>query len=261
MPAKDIAKFFRGGRIAIPLAVIAVILFFALGGHQKIFNYAVDETAEYLLGSDEGAEGEMSPAGEVAQVEPSEAEVAPPEPAEVIMEASEAKTGEAKMVAMTGAEEKAEEPAAVKAPAKAPEPAPAKEQKKIQPAPPVQEAPDTAFAEPGMEEEPADMRKLIRAYTASFLRDPFFSLVTSEEAVPSKLLDVARAKMVGSVWGESGIIALLEDDRGRSFALKVGDRVVNGSVISVTPASVTFSITMFGLTKSVTLELAEEGEW
>jgi hypothetical protein len=66
--------------------------------------------------------------------------------------------------------------------------------------------------------------------------------------------------MVGSVWGESGIIALLEDDIGRSYALKVGDKVVNGRVISVTPASVTFTITAFGLTKSVTLELAEEGE-
>jgi hypothetical protein len=67
--------------------------------------------------------------------------------------------------------------------------------------------------------------------------------------------------MVGSVWGDSGIIALLEDEAGRSYALKVGDKVVNGRVISVTPASVTFSITVFGLTRSVTLELAEEGEW
>jgi hypothetical protein len=66
--------------------------------------------------------------------------------------------------------------------------------------------------------------------------------------------------MVGSVWGESGIIALLEDKTGRSYALKVGDRVLNGRVIAVTPASVTFSITTFGITKTVTLELAEEGE-
>ncbi len=101
----------------------------------------------------------------------------------------------------------------------------------------------------------------MRAYTATYLRDPFYSLIKAREKRPAKLLDVSRAKMVGSVWGESGIIALLEDDSGRSYALRVGDRVLNGKVVSVTPASVTFSITIFGLTKTVTLELAEEGEW
>ena len=100
----------------------------------------------------------------------------------------------------------------------------------------------------------------MKVYTASFLRDPFYSLVQAGKDRPTKLMDVGRGKMVGSVWGESGIIALLEDDTGRSFALKVGDRVLNGRVISVTPASITFSITVFGLTKTVTLELAEEGE-
>jgi hypothetical protein len=248
MPAKDIAKFFRGGRIAIPLAVIAVILFFALGGHQKVFNLAVDETAEYLLGTE--------------QEEPSEAEMAPPEPGTVEMAAAESRSIEAETGTDVEAEVEAPEPGGADVTAQATaEKAPSKEQKKVQPAPPVKEAPDTALAEPELEEEVAEMRTMMRAYTASFLRDPFFSLVTSEEAAPSKLLDVSRAKMVGSVWGESGIIALVEDDLGRSFALKVGDRVINGSVISVTPASVTFSITMFGLTKSVTLELAEEGEW
>jgi hypothetical protein len=247
MPAKDIAKFFRGGRIAIPLAVVAVILFFALGGHQKIFNFAVDETAEYLLGTE--------------QEEPSEVDVAPPEPGTVEVAAAGESDTEAETGTDVEAEVKTPKPGGAEAPAEAEEPAPPKEQMKTQPVPPVQETPDTAMVEPEPGEEAAEMRTIMRAYTASFLRDPFFSLVTSEEAAPSKLLDVARAKMVGSVWGESGIIALLEDDGGRSFALKVGDRVINGSVISVTPASVTFSITMFGLTKTVTLELAEEGEW
>jgi hypothetical protein len=100
----------------------------------------------------------------------------------------------------------------------------------------------------------------MKVYTASFLRDPFYSLVQVGKDRPARMLDVGQAKMVGSVWGESGIIALLEDDSGRSFALKVGDLVVNGKVISVTPASITFSITTFDLTKNITLELAEEGE-
>gem|GEM_PF-2234802 len=100
-----------------------------------------------------------------------------------------------------------------------------------------------------------------RVYTASYLRDPFYSLVKADRAMPNKLLDISRAKMVGSVWGEKSIIALLEDDAGRSYALKAGDKIVDGKVVSVSPASVTFSVTVFGMTKNVTLELAEEGEW
>ena len=105
------------------------------------------------------------------------------------------------------------------------------------------------------------MRRHVRAYTASFLRDPFYSLIRAEKEAPGKLLDISRAHMVGSVWGEGGMIALLEDEGGRSYALRVGDRVVNGKVISVTPATITVAVTVFGLTKNVTLELAEEGEW
>jgi len=128
-----------------------------------------------------------------------------------------------------------------------------------------------ATADPPMEEQRAAeemsgevsavARKIGHQYTAGFLRDPFRSLVSDEEGSSNRLLEVSSAFMVGSVWGESGIIALLEDDSGRSFALKVGDRVVNGRVASVTPATVTFTITVFGMTRSVTLELTEEGEW
>lgn len=101
----------------------------------------------------------------------------------------------------------------------------------------------------------------VQAYTASYLRDPFYSLVKAEAEKPSKLLDVSKAKMVGAVWGESGIIALLEDDKGRSYALREGDKVLNGRVSKVTPSSVTFALTIFGMTRQVTLEIAEEGEW
>ena len=146
-----------------------------------------------------------------------------------------------------------------------------------------------AQAEPGTQAEPADeavapaggsltaqppaaddaespeaheiVRSRLKAYTASHLRDPFYSLISADKAMPNKLLDISRAKMVGSVWGEKSIIALLEDDAGRSYALKAGDKIVNGKVVSVSPASVTFSVTIFGMTKNVTLELAEEGEW
>jgi hypothetical protein len=238
--AQDIGKYFRGGRIAIPIVVVAVILFFALGGHRRIMNYAVDQTAEYLSGGAEMAAEEVAPetgmAEEAAVETPAgHAETAVPPPAE------EAEV----MVAQAEGE------------AKGPEVQPAEEVGKTAIPEPAPAADEEFAAEP----EEGIARKKVSVYTASYMRDPFFSLVTADEAAPAKLLDVSRARMVGSVWGESGIIALLEDDGGRSYALKVGDRVINGTVISVTPASVTFSITLFGLTKTVTLELAEEGEW
>ena len=117
----------------------------------------------------------------------------------------------------------------------------------------------------GADAEPPERHEIVRqrvsAYTASYLRDPFYSLISMDRDMPNKLLDISRGKMVGSVWGEKSIIALLEDDAGRSYALKAGDKIVNGKVVSVAPASVTFSVTIFGLTKNVTLELADEGEW
>ena len=105
------------------------------------------------------------------------------------------------------------------------------------------------------------VRKRMNSYTASYLRDPFYSLISADKDLPNKLLDISRGRMVGSVWGEKSIIALLEDEAGRSYALRAGDKIVNGKVVSVAQASVTFSVTIFGMTKNVTLELAEEGEW
>ena len=244
--AQEIGKYFRGGRIAIPIVVIAVILFFALGGHRRLMDYAVDETAEYLSG---GAEmtGEEPTTERAAAREPEAAEVAQVGTAET--PASQAEVEKADL-AVAQAEPKEE---------KARESLPAGEVAKPAPPPPPDVTADEEVAAEPVEK--GVTRTKVSVYTASYMRDPFFSLVSAEEAAPAKLLDVSRARMVGSVWGESGIIALLEDDSGRSYALKVGDRVINGTVISVTPASVTFSITLFGMTKSVTLELAEEGEW
>jgi hypothetical protein len=229
--AQEIGKYFRGGRIAIPIVVVAVILFFALGGHRRLMNYAVDETAEYLSGG-----------AEMTDQEPTTESGAAREP-EAAAEKAEVAVAQAEPV-----KEKVQERPPTGEVAK---PAPP-------PPPPDVTAGQEVAAEPV---EKGVTRTKVSVYTASYMRDPFFSLVSADEAAPAKLLDVSRARMVGSVWGESGIIALLEDDSGRSYALKVGDRVINGTVISVTPASVTFSITLFGMTKSVTLELAEEGEW
>jgi hypothetical protein len=238
MPAKvpQIIRFFRGGRIAIPLAAVGIIVFIVLGGHQKIIGLAVNQMAEFLLGAGDLTEQELAEDSNSRDSSPSGVEILSGSAIMSKMGPSEAVAGETgEMGELAQAEVESE---------------------------PLPEAmPDTDQAELYDEEETGPIMQKTTAYTASFLRDPFYSLVAAGADRGSRLLDVSGAAMVGSVWGESGVIALLEDDAGRSYALRVGDRVVNGSVVSVTPASITFSITIFGLTKSVTLELAEEGEW
>jgi len=216
---------FRGRRAVIPLLGVAAILFLGLGGYKAIVSFAADEVTGFLAGTDAGADRLL-----LAQAAPAKPGV-------------ETKADE-KAVAAPDKQPAAVTPVAVTPVAAAP----------------AAVGPDSlVVAQPAGEDSTAIRRKM-KVYTASFLRDPFYSLVQVGKDRPAKMLDIGQAKMVGSVWGESGIIALLEDDSGRSFALKVGDLVVNGKVISVTPASITFSITTFDLTKNITLELAEEGE-
>lgn len=252
----------RRKRVLIPLIALAALVVIGLGGYKDITSFAMDEMTGFLVGTGGRADDGLAVKTETPRA---------------------AQAAEPAVTANAGTEARAE----VKtAPAEVPNPdvsgmeATAANEAPVvlalsEPAAGAGEtnpgaaliqlaAAEAAAAEPALiapaSSEPGAVRAARRVYTASFLRDPFFSLVQAGKDRPSKLMDVGRAKMVGSVWGEAGIIALLEDDTGRSYALKVGDRVQDGRVISITPASITFSITVFGLTKSVTLELAEEGE-
>ena len=239
MPAKvrDILSLFRGKRIAIVLAAAGIVVFVVLGGHHKILTFAVGEMEAFLLGAADRQASEPIEIADIIEVAPTEQDILP---------------GRAVLVEMAAAEAVA---ASVDAQTDEPQTKPGAEVAG------QTVGADTSAVESLPGEDQDLPGRTMKVYTASFLRDPFYSLISADQEHPTKLLDVGRATMVGSVWGETGIIALLEDDRDRSFALKVGDRVVNGRVVAVTPASITFSITMFGLTKSVTLELSEEGEW
>lgn len=255
----SLRKFVRNKKIFIPAFIGMVVLFFALIGitGDKIFALAVNEMAGYLVDNeafgdveftieDEDWEGEgtleltVSPG--VFDQEKWEGDEPPVEFALVTPE-GEVKKGEElfeEIVQMAQADvNTATEPETVSG--------------------------EESEVEAAVQSEPPEQHEIVRqrmnAYTASYLRDPFYSLISADKDMPNKLLDISRGKMVGSVWGEKSIIALLEDDAGRSYALKAGDKIVNGKVVSVSPASVTFSVTIFGMTKNVTLELAEEGEW
>ena len=244
MPPKvpKLLAFFRGRRLAIPLIAAGIVLFAVLGGPQKVMNLVVGGMTGFLAGTapvDGEVAGQAEGAPEV--VAAGHAEVVPKkEPTRDLISGSFILEHVGPAAAMAASSEVAAD---------------------------TMMAPEPTGAMTWVDSLEASIvdsleaRRSIKAYTAYYLRDPFFSLIAAGRDRPTKLLDVSRAKMVGSVWGESGIIALLEDDTGRSYALKVGDRVVNGSVVSITPASITFSISMFGLSKTVTLEIAEEGEW
>jgi hypothetical protein len=248
----NILRHFRGRRAVIPLLAAAVAVFVVVGGYKGIVSFAMDEMTGFLVGtgdagSEQASAAVKATAPSVAASSRDAATLRDTPPVELAQAEPKPAAAKAAPTAAPSAATKASPAGTSTAAAKA---APVV-------ARPAQSAPQVA---PGAAEDSAAVRATENVYAASFLRDPFYSLVQAGKDVPSKLLDVGVAKMVGSVWGESGIIALMEDDTGRSFALKKGDRVLNGRVISVTPASVTFSITVFGLSKTVTLELAEEGE-
>lgn len=241
----NMLKLFRSRRVAIPLLAAGVTLFVAFGGYKPIVGFVEEGMTGFLAGTAGGAEHRTAPGPVAGKGSADQPRATAPQREILLAEAEQ--------------------------PAMATQTVPLQVAQATQRAKAAGGGTDTLTATvPARQIEPAGtegaagtevaVRRTVSAYTASFLRDPFFSLVQAGKDRPAKMLDVGRARMVGSVWGESGIIALLEDDSGRSYALKVGDRVLNGRAIAVTPASVTFSLTMFGISKTVTLELAEEGE-
>ncbi len=261
--AERILESLKRKYVLIPVAAVALAAFILSGAYEKIGNTITNKVVLYLIG------GESEPAKiEVVQG----------------AEASEKSRGELNHLKVVHPPRETREPeigrneeykiekAQVEVAASNPESdkimiANADEQKEdIRYKSHV--SPDTSmrdsslpYINPQPKQAPVKPIEQVHAYTATYLRDPFYSLVKVEKEQPSKLLDVSKAKMVGAVWGESGIIALLEDEKGRSYALREGDRVVNGRVSKVTPTSVTFVLTIFGMTRQVTLEIAEEGEW
>jgi len=101
-------------------------------------------------------------------------------------------------------------------------------------------------------------------YSAFNRKDPFQSLIVGEFVSERKMevIDIGRVVLVGIVKGELDRFALLEDDKGFSYILRVGDQVKNGAVVAIGDESMVARVTNFGQTKKFTLHLAkgEEGE-
>jgi hypothetical protein len=100
-------------------------------------------------------------------------------------------------------------------------------------------------------------------YSAFNRRDPFQSLIVGEFISDKKMevVDIGRVVLVGIVKGELDRFAMLEDEKGFSYILRVGDLVKNGAVVAIGDQSMVARVTNFGQTKKFTLHLAKgEGE-
>lgn len=122
-------------------------------------------------------------------------------------------------------------------------------------------ASSSASAE-GESAKKVDIRENSYYYSAFNMRDPFRSLIVGDFVSEKKMtpVDMARVELVGVVKGELDRFALLEDDKGFSYILRIGDRVKNGSVLSIGDESMVASVTNFGQTRKLTLRLAKGAE-
>jgi len=99
-------------------------------------------------------------------------------------------------------------------------------------------------------------------YSAFNKRDPFSSLIVGDFISEKRMemVDIGRVELVGILKGDLDRFALLEDEKGFSYILRVGDRVRNGSVVAIGDNSMVARVTNFGQTKKHTLRVAKRQE-
>lgn len=101
------------------------------------------------------------------------------------------------------------------------------------------------------------LRENLYYYDAFNRRDPFRSLVDGAFNQSDRMdtVNLSAVQLVGIVRGEVDRFALLEDASGYSYILRVGDRVHNGSVVSIGEDELVARVTNFGQTTTVRLRL------
>ncbi len=87
--------------------------------------------------------------------------------------------------------------------------------------------------------------------------DPFRQLVDGkyEQVGGGEFADLNSAKLVGVMWADDDQFALVEDGGGYGYILRVGDRVLNGRVVSIRRDRLTARLTLYGITNTVVLKL------
>jgi hypothetical protein len=99
-------------------------------------------------------------------------------------------------------------------------------------------------------------------YSAFNRRDPFRSLVSGKFVRNSRMemVNLNAVELVGIVRGDLDRFALLEDDKGFNYILRIGDKVRNGTVVSISDQSMVARVTNFGQTSKFTLHLVQRQE-
>jgi hypothetical protein len=101
-------------------------------------------------------------------------------------------------------------------------------------------------------------------YNALGRRDPFQQMVggvfVGDDVGGDAPPDVGGIKVVGIVWGASDKFALVEDVRGNSSVLRVGDKVMNGVVDALNRDAVVVKLTVDGQTETVAIPLTRKGD-
>jgi hypothetical protein len=98
-------------------------------------------------------------------------------------------------------------------------------------------------------------------YNALGRRDPFMPLVGGMQYVAIESPpDVGALKVVGVVWGVQDKFAIVEDGRGSSSVLRLGDKVMNGVVEGLKRDGVVVRLTVDGQSQSVTIPLTRKGD-
>ncbi len=123
---------------------------------------------------------------------------------------------------------------------------------------------EETFPAPATEEEPEETRFLstFEPYRSYGLRDPMLPLVEAgREEEGAGRFSVAGLTLVGIAWKGTDRVALLEDDRGRSFIYRHGDMAPDGArVVSIRDDSITFAMVRYGETSRLTLQIAKKEE-
>lgn len=115
----------------------------------------------------------------------------------------------------------------------------------------------TATSAPGAGTGKVVLRENLYYYDAFNRRDPFRSLVDGafNRSDRMELVNLNAVQLVGIVRGEVDRFAMVEDASGYSYILRVGDRVHNGTVVSIGEDELVARVTNFGQTTTVRLHL------
>lgn len=93
-------------------------------------------------------------------------------------------------------------------------------------------------------------------YGSYGMRDPFRALVGGDfEPETQELVDLHTVNLVGMLWEDDEYIAIVQDAQGFGYALRPGDPVRNGVVVSVTRREIVGRLSMFGMVDRVSLRL------